>query len=298
MYGEPEGFDYDYPLWRPPSEGDNLIIQATLGCSWNRCRFCSMYRAKRFQARPQDLVLAEIEAWGRSWPEARRVFLADGDALALPTGHLAAILEKLAATFPELNRVSCYALPGNLLRKSVEELASLRALKLSLVYLGIESGSPGILKRIAKGVTQRQMIEALGKPRQAGIKISATVVLGLGGRAKWQEHVDGTIAVVNAAPPEFLSTLQLGVAAEVVGDFERAWPDGFEFQDDLGMLAEQERLIAGLDPKHPVIFRSNHASNALALAGTLPKDREKLLAQLAQARAGGRPLRARGSRGL
>jgi hypothetical protein len=298
MYDDPEGFEYDYPLWRPPSEGDNLIIQATLGCSWNRCRFCSMYRAKRFTARPLADVFAEIEAWGQSWPDARRIFLADGDALALPTDHLLRILEKLARTFQGLNRVSCYALPGNLLRKSVDELTLLKAAKLLLVYVGIESGSPEILKRIAKGVTQRQMIEALGKPRQAGIKVSATLVLGLGGQAKWQEHIDGSIQVVNATPPEFLSTLQLGVAQEVTGDFARAWPEGFVFQDDPGMLAEQERLIAGLAPRHPIIFRSNHASNALALAGNLPKDKDRLLAQLAEAREGQRPLRARFLRGL
>lgn len=298
MYEDPDGFDYDYPLWRPPSEGDNLIIQATLGCSWNRCRFCSMYRAKTFTARPLETVFAEIDAWGKSWPLARRVFLADGDAMALPTQHLRAILDKLASAFPELNRVSCYALPGNLLRKSVDELAVLRAAKLSLVYVGIESGSPGILKRIAKGVTQRQMIEALGKPRQAGMKVSATLVLGVGGQGHWQDHIDGTIEVVNAAPPEFLSTLQLGVAAEVAGDFSKAYPEGFQFQDDLGMLAEQERLIAGLDPPRPVIFRSNHASNALALAGNLPKDKDRLLTQLAEGRQGLRPLRARFLRGL
>lgn len=298
MYDDPEGFDYHYPLWRPPSEGDNLIIQATLGCSWNRCRFCSMYRSKEFQARPLDDVFADIETWSRSWPDARRVFLADGDAMALPVDHLLAILEKLAAAFPDLNRVSCYALPGNLLRKGIDDLARLKEAKLSLVYVGIESGSPDILKRIAKGVTQGQMIEALQKPKKAGIKVSATLVLGLGGKARWQDHIDGSIDVVNAAPPEFLSTLQLGVAQEVTGDFAKAWPEGFDFQDDLGMLAEQERLIAGLAPPRPVIFRSNHASNALALAGNLPRDKDRLLAQLAEARDGLRPLRARFLRGL
>lgn len=298
MYDDPFGFEYHYPLWRPPSEGDNLIIQATLGCSWNRCRFCSMYRGKNFTARPLADVFAEIEAWRQSWPDAKRVFLADGDALALPTDHLLSLLDRLAAAFPDLNRVSCYALPGNLLRKSVEELAALKAAKLSLLYVGVESGSPDILRRIAKGVTQAQMIEALAKPRQAGIKTSATLVLGLGGQGEWQEHIDGCVKVVNAAPPEFLSTLQLGVAQEVAADFAKAWPEGFDFQDDQGVLAEQERLIAGIDPPRPIIFRSNHASNALALAGNLPRDKERLLAQLAEARDGQRPLRARFLRGL
>ena len=251
MYDDPEGFAYDEPLWRPPSEGDNLILQATLGCSWNRCRFCLMYRDKRFQTRPLSELFADIKAWSGSWPDARRVFLADGDALALPTDHLLAILERLASAFPDLNRVSAYATPGNLLRKSVPELTLLRAGKLSLVYVGIESGAPEILRRIAKGVTQRQMIEALAKPQAAGIKVSATLVLGLGGKALWREHIDGSTQVVNAAPPEFLSTLQLGVAPEVAANFARAFPEGFEFQDDRGMLAEQERLIGGIAPVRP-----------------------------------------------
>ena len=207
---------YDMPLFRPPSEGDNLIIQATLGCSFNQCSFCAMYRSKNYIERPLDAVIADIRQAAAEWPDAHRVFLADGDALALPTEHLLAILRELAAALPRLTRVSCYATPGNLQRKSVEELVQLREHKLNLLYFGIESGSDLILK----------------------------------------------------------------------------------MPDDLAILQEQERLISGLNPPHPIIFRSNHASNALALAGNLPKDKEKLLLQLREAMAGIRPLRPFFMRGL
>ena len=289
--------DYDLPLWRPPSEGRNLIIQATIGCSFNRCSFCSMYRGKEFRARGLDEVFADIEKAARIWPEAARVFLADGDALVLPAEQLHRILDKLAESFPALARVSSYALPANLIKKSLEELESLAARKLSLIYYGIESGSHEILKRITKGASPRAMAEGLAKAKAAGLKVSATAILGLGGRGLWQEHIDATADLVNRAAPTYLSTLQLGLEAGVREEFFRKFGEPFEFQDDGAILAEQARLIARLDPPSPVIFRSNHASNALPLAGTLPKDRERLLAEIAAAQAGEVPLRPDWARG-
>ena len=275
---------YDMPLYRPPSEGNNLIIQATLGCSFNHCTFCSMYKSKDYVERPLDAVFADIEAAARDWPGAHRVFLADGDALALSTGNLIAILDRLAETFPALARVSAYATPKNLTEKSVDELAELKAKKLSLVYLGIESGSNAVLKRIIKGASQKTFIRALTNAREAGLKVSATVILGLGGTDHWEEHAAETARLINAEPPTFLSTLQLHVEPEAYGEFMAAQKGPFRFQDDEAILAEQERLISLIDPPRPVIFRSNHASNCLALAGNLPKDRDKLLAQIAWAR--------------
>lgn len=292
---------YDEPLYRPPSEGRNLIIQATLGCSFNRCTFCSMYKTKTFQARPLPDVFADIDLAARMWPTAPRIFLADGDALVLPVDDLAAILDKLAAAFPSLERVSCYATPINLTHKSVEELRRLRAKKLSLVYVGIESGAAAILNRIRKGATPATLVAALARAREAGIAVSATVILGLGGRRLWREHIDLTADVVNRAPPDFLSTLQLRLsddeAEEFVTRFERGGT-AFDEQDDAGVLAEQERLLQRLDPPRPVTFRSNHASNCLPLAGTLPADRERLLALIAHARHGAPVLRPQFMRGL
>ena len=289
---------YDMPLFRPPSEADNLIIQATLGCSFNQCSFCAMYRSKQFVERPLAAVLSDIRQAAAAWPDAQRVFLADGDALALPTEHLLAILRELAAALPRLTRVSCYATPGNLQRKSAEELALLREHKLNLLYFGIESGSDLILHKITKGATQRRMHEVLHKAQAGGMKVSATVILGLGGSKHSDEHIDGTITLLNSAPVTYLSTLQLVLDASIVEEFQRKYGEPFEMPDDLAILQEQERLISGLNPPQPLIFRSNHASNALALAGNLPKDKEKLLLQLREAMAGHLPLRPYFMRGL
>jgi tRNA A37 methylthiotransferase MiaB len=284
------------PLFRPPAEGDNLIIQATLGCSFNQCSFCAMYSSKQYVARPLGDVFADIRE--AAWPGARRVFLADGDALALPTEHLLAILRELAAVLPGLTRVSCYATPGNLMKKRVEELALLREHKLSLLYFGIESGSDLILKKITKGATQRGMSEVLHKAQAGGMKISATVILGLGGKKYSEEHIAGTIELLNSAPVTYLSTLQLYLDESSEEEFFRKHSEPFELQDDLAILKEQERLISGLNPPQSVIFRSNHASNALALAGNLPGDRDKLLLQLREAILGCRSLRPHYIRGL
>jgi len=292
---------YDMPVYRPPSEGDNLIIQATLGCSFNRCTFCSMYKTKRYRARPLETVFRDIDAAARAWPTAHRVFLADGDALTLPTEMLLALLTKLANNLPDLQRVSCYATPINLTQKSEAELRQLRDAGLKLIYVGIESGSDLILKRIRKGAIQETMVCALEQARAAGLKVSATVILGLGGRHLWTDHIDGTAALVNRAAPTFLSTLQLTLMPDEEADFIRQFErfdTPFEPQDDAGVLAEQARLLSSLTPPRPVIFRSNHASNCLPLAGTLPKDRDHLLALLSAAQSGAPLLRPTFMRGL
>ncbi|MBI5165828.1 MAG: radical SAM protein [Magnetospirillum sp.] len=288
--------DYDFPLWRPPSEGDHLIIQATLGCSFNACAFCSMYKDKGYRERPLAEVLADIDRGAEEWPRAHRVFLADGDAYGLSTDTLAAICDRLAERLPLLQRVSAYATPINLVRKSADEIRLLKSKKLSLVYLGIETGSDLLLKRIAKG-SVTQMEAGLVRAAEGGLKVSATVITGLGGKAHWQEHIDATAALINRAPPTYLSTLQLGLEDGVAPRFFARNPD-FEWQDDQGVLLELVRLVERLDPPHPVIFRTNHASNALALAGTLPKDRDKLLAQIEAALAGTKGLRPLWMRGL
>jgi hypothetical protein len=300
MFAEPI-LRYDQPLYRPPSEGRNLIIQATIGCSFNHCTFCSMYKTKTFRPRPLADVFADIDAAARVCPEATRVFLADGDALVLPTDDLAAILDQLSAAFPRLERVSLYATPIDLTHKSVADLRRLRAQGLSLAYLGIESGSAAILNRIRKGASPATIIAALERAHAASIAVSATVILGLGGRHLWQEHIHGTVDVINRAPLAYLSTLQLRLEDDVVGNFiGRFDRDGvpFTWQDDEGVLAELERLLSGLDPVMPVVFRSNHASNCLPLGGTLPEDRDKLLGLIALARHGAPVMRPEFLRGL
>ncbi len=288
---------YHLPVWRPPSEADSFILQATLGCSFNRCSFCSMYRSKTFVIRPLDAVNADIQTVAKTARNTRRVFLADGDALAAPTDHLLMILAALHTAFPRLERVSSYALPANLLKKSVAELSELREAGLTLLYYGIETGSADLLKRITKGATPEAMITGLIKAKQAGLKVSATLILGLGGQTYWQEHIDATADLVNSVELDYLSTLQLMLDPVIAGEFHRKFREPFQEQDDQALLVEQARLIERLNPPAPLIFRSNHASNALALAGELPRDREQLRAQLAQALTGRVALRPEWLRG-
>lgn len=288
---------YDEPLWRPPSEGNNLIIQATLGCSFNGCTFCSMYKMKKYTARPLEEVGGEIDRAGRMFPWTHRVFLADGDAYGLPTAHLLSLCERLAQAFPRLERVSAYATPFNLLKKSGEEIRELQAAKLNLVYLGIESGSEKVLQKIGKG-SPATMEKAIAHANEAGLDISATVILGLGGKRYSQEHIDATAELINRQPVKYLSTLQLYLEEEVEERFLDRFGGDYEPQDDLGALDELERLVNRLAPPRPVIFRSNHATNALPLAGNLPADREQLLSQLRQAKEGARALRPGWTRGL
>lgn len=288
---------YDSPLWRPPSEGDNLILQATLGCRFNACTFCSMYKSKRFRARPLEELCAEIDQMAELWPDARRVFLADGDAYCLDPDFLVRLCEHLAARFPHLQRISAYATPFDLLAKGAEAITRLKAHRLGLVYLGIESGWDDLLKRIAKG-SARQMEAALTLARATGLKVSATVILGLAGQRDWQAHIEATADLINRAPPVYLSTLQLGLEESIADRFFDRIGPGFVWQEDAAILLEQRHLIERLAPPTPVIFRSNHASNALALAGTLPRDRARLLSEIDAALAGGRGVRPRWLRGM
>ena len=287
---------YDLPVWRPPSEGNNLIIQASIGCSFNHCTFCTMYDSKTYRARPVDQVLADIDRAARQWPDANRVFLADGDAWGLDTVDLLAICAHLQRRFPGLQRVSAYATPFNFLRKSVEELQQLRQAKMTLAYVGIESGNDALLKKITKG-SLKQMEAGLERAAEGGIKVSATVITGLGGHDCWRDHMLDTAALVNRVPLTYLSTLQLVLTPESEPRYRAAFGEDYRPQGDHAVLAELRLLLEHLNPPKPVIFRSNHASNALALAGNLPKDRDALIAQIDACAAQG-AVRPRWLRGL
>jgi radical SAM superfamily enzyme YgiQ (UPF0313 family) len=270
---------YSFPLYRPPAEAENIIIQATLGCSHNRCTYCSMYKSKRFMIRPIEEVKKEIEILSYTYPNANKVFLADGDALSLSTEHLAKLLRLLKEAFPRLSRVSLYATAQNFLEKSVDELKLLRAGGLSLAYFGIETGNDELLEKIDKRVNSSKMIEALTKAHEAGIKISSTVILGLGGLEHTHEHIRDTIKLINAAPMSYLSTLQLGLEEGSVERFRRSF-NAFTPLSDHHFLQEQRFILSELNPPQKIIFRSNHASNALHLAGTLPKDTQRLIHEI------------------
>ena len=270
---------YDYPLFRPPAEANNIIIQVTLGCSYNNCSFCSMYKTKKYEVRNLKDVYKDINTLAKSYPDTKKVFLADGDALALETEHLLTLLSYLQKMFPKLKRVSLYASTQNILSKSNDELVKLQKNMLNLIYFGIETGSNLILKKITKGVGQSDIIKSLNLASSAGIKISATVILGIGGVIYSQEHITQTAKIINRTKVNYLSTLQLGLEEDSKDNFYKHFSD-FEPLDDFPILEEQKRFLELLLPINKIIFRSNHASNALHLSGMLPKDASRLINEL------------------
>ncbi len=273
--------NYDYPLFRPPAEAENIIIQVTLGCSYNSCSFCSMYKTKKYQERSLEDIYKDIDSLKQVYSRAHKIFLADGDALALATDKLLSILKYLQGSFPKLRRVSTYASAQNLLEKSREDLKLLQESKLNLIYYGIETGNNIVLKKITKGVDKASIIKSLTKV-PSGMKISATVILGIGGEKYTEEHIRDTAYVINNTSINYLSTLQLGLEDDAKDNFYKHFDD-FTPLDDYQVLDEQKRFLELLKPKNRIIFRSNHASNALHLAGTLPKDTPRLIKQLDEA---------------
>jgi radical SAM superfamily enzyme YgiQ (UPF0313 family) len=278
---------YIEPVYRPPSEAHALILPVTDGCSWNRCTFCEMYTApqKRFRARDEAEILASLAQIGQAMQEENRrppdrVFLADGDALVLPTRRLLSVLEAIRAHLPHVRRVSAYCLPRNLRKKSVAELRELRDAGLKLAYVGAESGDDTVLERVGKGETQASTVESLQKLGEAGIHRSVMILNGLGGQAYSSVHARHSADLANAVEPEYLATLVVSFPAGEAR-FRAAFPE-WEALDIVGLLTEMEIFIARLTLKHTV-FRSDHASNWLSLRGNLPKDKETLLAQLRSA---------------
>jgi radical SAM superfamily enzyme YgiQ (UPF0313 family) len=288
---------YEGPLFRPPSEADSFILQATIGCSWNHCTYCAMYRHKRFRVRGLDEILADVaEAAAAAGDRVRKLFVADGDALAMDLDTWTAILDACRSAFPRLRRVSAYATAMNLLEKTPEALARLRRLGLSLLYIGPESGDEATLRRIAKGAGFDDHVAAAGRARRAGIDLSTIFLLGAGGVERSAEHALGSARLATAMSPKFLSVLTL----TVVPDTPLATLESrgrFALPDVHGFLRELRTFVAEAAPED-AIFRTNHASNYLPLDGRLPRDRERLLAVLDAALAGSVPLRPEWARGL
>jgi radical SAM superfamily enzyme YgiQ (UPF0313 family) len=271
---------------RPPSEAWSYILQITYGCSHNQCTFCSTYLDKPFQVRPIKEVLEDIEMARSHFPHTRRVFLADGNALVLSTRRLVPILEALDKAFPNLERVSIYANAQDILRKSEEELATLYRLKLGMIYMGLESGDEEILRRVKKGATAAEMIEAVKKAQTVSLKMSVIGILGLGGREFSERHAIATGQAVSAMDPAYFSLLTLMV---VPGTelYRQVKAGQFVLIEPLEMLAEMRVMIQHIEGVSCCVFRTNHASNYLPLAGTLPQDKERLLATLDRALAQG-----------
>ena len=269
--------DYHQPLYRPPAEANSIIIQATLGCSFNKCTFCTMYESKDFIKRPLKDIFLDIDKMSSFYSDSTKMFLADGDALALETDILVQILEYAYTKFPKLRRVSIYASAFNLHDKTLDELVLLKEKGLTLIYYGIESGSYEVLKKIQKPISSSKMCDGLNKAYDAGMKTSVTVILGVAGKKYSKLHIKETANILNQIKVTYLSTLQLMLEPHTKEKFIKNFDGEFKLLSVKEMLEEQKYFLELLNPTNKVIFRSNHVSNSLALAGTLPKDRERLI---------------------
>ena len=271
---------YVNPVFRPPSEAQSLILPVTDGCSWNKCSFCEMYTApqKKFRARDAAETLETIRRCGeRFGSDIRRVFLADGDALVLPTRRLLDTLAAIRKHLPAVRRVSSYCLPRNLRRKSVEELRELAAAGLSIAYVGAESGDDDVLEKVNKGETFASTAEALDKLQQAGIRRSVMILNGLGGASLSRQHAENSARLANATQPEYLATL---VVSFPQGDarFRAGFPE-WQPCEQAELFVEMERFVSALELRRTV-FRSDHVSNRLVLKGSLGAEKDRLLKEI------------------
>ena len=267
-------------MYRPPSEGKSLIFQVTLGCSFNECSFCDMYRSKEYSERSWEEVKGEIDLMAKQVPDTTRIFLADGDALNLSTDYMIKIVEYLYKNFPELERVSCYAMPMNILKKAPDELKRMNDAGLNMLYLGIETGSDIILKKITKGATSATIIRACRKAIETGFTLSCIMILGLGGRNYSKEHIKETARVVNESSPHYLGTLTLILETGVKEEFLTKFDEPFHEINDEEALAELHDLVEQINVKEEMVFRANHGSNAYNIAGTFPDEKEMMLRKI------------------
>lgn len=272
-------------VFRPPSEANSFLLRLTIGCSHNACAFCAMYKDVQFALLTDQQIDSQIKAALKHRDRIRRIFLCDGDALVLPTEKLLAILLRLRREFPYLQRVASYASPHNILAKTVDELALLRESGLRLVYFGLETGNEQLLEHINKGVTAVAAIAAVQKIRFAGIKLSVTIINGLAGNAGWREHAVDTAAAISQMQPDLLGALTMMLNRGT--KYYQAFTSG-EFQPlhPAGLAAEMKLFFESLDwTEGHCIFRSNHISNQFSLAGTIPQDISRLIADCTAAEA-------------
>jgi len=288
---------YQGRIYRPPSEADSYILQATIGCSWNKCTYCDMYRDKEFAVRPLAQTLEDIALAGAAYGErVGKVFVADGDALILDLTHWRAILAACREHFVNLRRVSCYAMADNVLAKTDDELRELRRLGLELLYIGPESGDDVTLKQIAKGSTAADHVAAAQRAHAAGMKLSVIFLLGAGGTERSEQHARASAELCTAMDPRFASALTLTVVPGT--PIARAEEKGLYVAPDIPTTLRELRTFVEHAAPTDAIFRTNHASNRLPIAGRLPRDRDAILAAIDGALSGEIPLRPEWQRGL
>lgn len=267
-----------HTMFRPPAESDSVLIRVADGCPHNSCAFCAMYRSVPYREHDAQTLTRAIAAAAAARPDARRVFLADGDVLALPPKTLAHILDHLRAAFPRLSRVNSYASGQSLAARNDEELAALRESGMHTLYMGLESGSEEVLRLMAKGGTVRSMIEGCRRAQEVGLTMSVMALIGIGGQDLSTLHVERTVAALNAMQPRLLSCLRL---VPVPGTPLQRWIASGRFRQltEEEAVRELRGILSGLELRHTV-FRADHSSNILALSGRLPRDKGRLLSEL------------------
>ena len=266
-------------VYRPPSEAYSLIVQATIGCTHNKCSFCKMFKEKRFQTRPTEDIIADF-AWARKrYRSVPRIFLADANALCLKTDKLMPILTYIEETFPECERVTIYGRASDILRKTEDELRMHREHGLTMVYIGAESGSDKVLEMCRKGETRQQLIDAVKRIEKVGIKASVTFISGLAGKDGWEDHAIQTGTMITEMNASYVSLLTLLVDPQAPM-YEDIQSGRLKLLTPQEVLAETHLMLENANPEKTCIFRSNHASNYLSLKGDLPQDRDRFLAQI------------------
>jgi radical SAM superfamily enzyme YgiQ (UPF0313 family) len=274
---EGDNVKYEGDIFRPPSEASSLLLQVTVGCSHNKCSFCPAYKEKKFRIKSYDEILEDIFEASR-WRSIEKVFLCDGDALIIPQERLIQILGLIRTHIKGVNRVGTYANAKSILRKTIDELVELRELGLGIVYLGIETGNDELLKKIRKGVTAAQMIQAGRRIKETGIALSVTVILGLGGIEQNMEHATDTSGILTDIDPDYASalTLMLMPGTSLYSEYASghfALPDKFDLLKELAIIIEKSDFSS-------CYFTSNHASNYLPIKARLPQEKEKTVATI------------------
>ncbi len=287
---------YEGNIIRPPSEANSILLQITVGCSRNKCTFCGAYKGKRFSIKSDEIIMEDIAFAANYCKRQRRVFLCDGDALIVPQKKLLKILMEIKKQIPWITRVGAYANAKSLKLKTLEDLKELKANGLGIVYMGLETGDDVTLKKINKGVTSKSMIQMGKKAKQAGIKLSITVLMGIAGRKRSKIHAEATGRVLSSIDPEHVGALSLMLipGTPMYKDYESgifSLPEPHELLEELKIMFENTKLSKGL-------FYANHASNYLPIKARLPKDKDATIKLINKALSGEIPLKPEFMRAL
>ncbi|MDR2123934.1 MAG: radical SAM protein [Desulfovibrio sp.] len=296
MFFESEGLDHQGFCFRPPSEAYSILFQATLGCSHNKCTFCNAFKYKRFAIKDMSIWEKDMAFAEKHCTRQKRLFVMDGDALIMPMRKWEWLLTNIRERLPWVERVATYGNAKGVALKSDEDLVRLRDMGLSLIYYGIESGHPDVLKDIRKGATPEKLVEQARRLKQAGFALSVTVILGLAGKDKSCAHAVETGRVLSAVDPEYVGALSLMVAEDApiyerLRSGELILPEGVDFVRELGLMFANTHLSNGW-------LMANHASNYLTIRAHLPEDREPAMQRIAAALNGTISLRDEWMRAL